>query len=241
MPAFQAGVPVKVPLWLALQLREKNKCIIARPTWMNLDSLKAVFAAEKRDGRTLTPLPYYFSEIAHLLCRRVPEDMGADVDAIMATLADIEETRAEKLKAGTDFVLTRSKDPGAMRDLYIPVPNIVEAEYASLRIGFCKVRSRAMCAAGHAYVTSAVIASLILSSGAGVGCDSYLSQCSGGGRLACRGSCSYGIPAVHRYGGRDRGRRWGAGHSDVGDRVGDARTSAREAEGKATEAQASCH
>ncbi|RCN29025.1 partner of SLD five, PSF2 [Ancylostoma caninum] len=43
---LEAGIPVEVPLWLAVDLRRKHHCEIVPPSWFNLDELKRLVAIE---------------------------------------------------------------------------------------------------------------------------------------------------------------------------------------------------
>ena len=44
---FRAGLPVHVPLWLAIHLRKQQKCRIVPPIWMNKENLEEIKEAEK--------------------------------------------------------------------------------------------------------------------------------------------------------------------------------------------------
>ena len=39
---LEAGLPCQVPLWLAITLRKKGKCIIAMPEWMTVSVLNFI-------------------------------------------------------------------------------------------------------------------------------------------------------------------------------------------------------
>ena len=38
---FRVGQPLQVPLWMALNLRQRQKCRIVQPEWMTPERLKA--------------------------------------------------------------------------------------------------------------------------------------------------------------------------------------------------------
>lgn len=44
---FRAGLPVKVPLWVALNLKQQQKCKIIHQDWMNTEKLQSVLEEEK--------------------------------------------------------------------------------------------------------------------------------------------------------------------------------------------------
>uniref|UniRef100_A0A0B7B3P1 DNA replication complex GINS protein PSF2 N-terminal domain-containing protein n=1 Tax=Arion vulgaris TaxID=1028688 RepID=A0A0B7B3P1_9EUPU len=37
---FSAGLPVSIPLWLAVNLKQRQKCRMVPPDWMEIDVLK---------------------------------------------------------------------------------------------------------------------------------------------------------------------------------------------------------
>lgn len=45
---FRAGLPVHIPLWLAVHLRRQRKCRIVPPQWMDVDTLEEIKEEEKR-------------------------------------------------------------------------------------------------------------------------------------------------------------------------------------------------
>jgi len=45
---FKAGLPLHIPLWLAIHLRKQQKCRIVPPNWMDRDILEDKKEEEKR-------------------------------------------------------------------------------------------------------------------------------------------------------------------------------------------------
>lgn len=45
---FQGGMPIKIPLWLALQLKQQQKCRIVTPDWMDVETLQNLKEAEEK-------------------------------------------------------------------------------------------------------------------------------------------------------------------------------------------------
>jgi GINS complex subunit 2 len=45
---FRAGLPVKVPIWLALNFKQQQKCRIIAQDWMDVDKLNDSIEAEKQ-------------------------------------------------------------------------------------------------------------------------------------------------------------------------------------------------
>lgn len=44
---FRASLPVKVPLWMAVNLKQQQKCKIQAPEWMDIEHLENVKETEK--------------------------------------------------------------------------------------------------------------------------------------------------------------------------------------------------
>lgn len=44
---FRASLPVRVPLWLAVNLKMQRKCKIQPPDWMDVERLEMIKNAEK--------------------------------------------------------------------------------------------------------------------------------------------------------------------------------------------------
>ena len=65
---FKPAKPTTVPLWLAIYLKQRNRCDIVIPTWLDVSFLKKVRTEDKNNGKLFSnALPYYYSEIASLL------------------------------------------------------------------------------------------------------------------------------------------------------------------------------
>lgn len=44
---FRAGLPLNVPIWVAMNLRQKKFCRILAPDWMAVDKLQETLKVEK--------------------------------------------------------------------------------------------------------------------------------------------------------------------------------------------------
>lgn len=64
---FIAGLPVEVPLWVALKLKEDGKCRIQPPPWMDVDRLKNLLGREKANADSFVEIPFYYIEMSRLL------------------------------------------------------------------------------------------------------------------------------------------------------------------------------
>ncbi|XP_052864431.1 probable DNA replication complex GINS protein PSF2 [Anopheles cruzii] len=101
---FRGGAPLYVPLWLAIHLRQQQKCRIVAPQWMDIDLLEDIKEMEKRVG-TFTKMPSanYMVE-AKLILNTAPEDVPSS-DVIKTLIKDIYDVRSAKLRTTVDNFL----------------------------------------------------------------------------------------------------------------------------------------
>lgn len=65
---LEADINIDVPLWLAIALRRRDRCVIVPPLWLSVESLQRIIEEEK-DSNTpqLTNIMFHYAEIANLL------------------------------------------------------------------------------------------------------------------------------------------------------------------------------
>ena len=86
----------QVPLWLALLLKEKKKCSIRPPEWMQKGNLQEVLRAEQQEESKFEPMPLHYVEIGKLLLQHAPEDVN-EFTEVQSLLEDIQEIRLAKI------------------------------------------------------------------------------------------------------------------------------------------------
>lgn len=102
---LESGIPCLVPLWLAINLRKRGKCVIKIPQWLTITSLEETVNNEK-SSNVLSQLPFYYMEIAHLLLTHAVGDM-TEPERVSALLQDIENIRMDRLRYGISSLVTR--------------------------------------------------------------------------------------------------------------------------------------
>jgi len=78
---FEVGMPIKIPLWIALQLRADNKCNIIAPSWMTLSSMEKVKEIEAKTALFSKMPSNHYMTVAKLLFELCPQDIP-DADAV---------------------------------------------------------------------------------------------------------------------------------------------------------------
>jgi GINS complex subunit 2 len=94
---FEAGRPMKVPLWLALFLNSSQSCTMIALKWLNLSSLRNILERERHEKDVLTPMRPYYMEVSHAFFTRSPLSIR-DLDQVRTTVDEIWLTRIEKIR-----------------------------------------------------------------------------------------------------------------------------------------------
>mmetsp|Transcript_57151 Transcript_57151/g.135723 ORF Transcript_57151/g.135723 Transcript_57151/m.135723 type:complete len:211 (+) Transcript_57151:82-714(+) len=93
---FEPMVPVKVPLWFALQLQEQKMCTIQLPSYLSPEELDEQVEQEERDRELnhLSPMHFHYHELAALMQRHSRTFQESDS---WIKVKDVEEVRDRKL------------------------------------------------------------------------------------------------------------------------------------------------
>ncbi|XP_069822418.1 DNA replication complex GINS protein PSF2 [Dendropsophus ebraccatus] len=98
---FNPGLPVQVPLWLAINLKQRQKCRIVPPEWMDVDKLEEIRDNERRED-TFTPMPNpHYMELTKLLLNHASDNIPK-ADDIRTLVKDAWDTRIAKLRLSAD-------------------------------------------------------------------------------------------------------------------------------------------
>lgn len=101
---FRAGIPVSVPIWVAITLRNKEKCTIIPPEWMDVDLLENKLEEEK-NSRFFTKMPSdHYMSIAHLIFSTAGQDIE-NAEKIKTLIKDIWDLRISKARSSADTFL----------------------------------------------------------------------------------------------------------------------------------------
>lgn len=121
---FRASLPVRVPLWMAVTLKQQRKCKIQPPDWMNVEQLEELREEEKRSKYITIYLPsnvFYFIVYFHcrtfikmpsehymieakLLLNYATDDISR-ADEIRTIIKDIWDIRMSKIRSSVDILV----------------------------------------------------------------------------------------------------------------------------------------
>ncbi|KAG0266525.1 DNA replication protein psf2 [Mortierella polycephala] len=126
LPPLRPQRLIKVPLWMAISLKKKQKCKIATPEWMTVESLQRSLK-EEQDQERFSALPYHYMELAQLLLENACDDISS-ADAVRTLLKDLREARQSKARQGV----------AALGLTYLQMDNIGLMEINEIRPFFTK-------------------------------------------------------------------------------------------------------
>lgn len=98
---FRAGLPCKVPIWLAVCLKQKQKCRIVSQEWMDIEVLNERKEEEKA-SKLFTAMPsYHYMDESQILLNVANDDI-TDADNVRIAVKDIWDIRMSKLRTSVD-------------------------------------------------------------------------------------------------------------------------------------------
>ncbi|KAE9549350.1 hypothetical protein FO519_007445 [Halicephalobus sp. NKZ332] len=123
--AFEPGIPVTVPIWVALHLRKRQRCVINPPPWLNPEGLKQM-ATQEAENEGFSKIPERFFETAHVLMTRCKEDIE-NLEIMRTLVKDIWDMRTSKMKTSTIKFL--ADEPRSD----VQIDNVTQFEIAHVR------------------------------------------------------------------------------------------------------------
>ncbi|XP_063169010.1 DNA replication complex GINS protein PSF2 [Candoia aspera] len=103
---FNPGLPVEVPLWLAVNLKQRQKCRLVPPEWMDVEKLEQIRDQERKED-TFTPMPNpFYMELTKLLLNYAADNIPK-ADEIRTLVKDMWDTRMAKLRVSADSFVRR--------------------------------------------------------------------------------------------------------------------------------------
>jgi len=123
---FRPPAKSRIPLWMALNLKQKKKCRIIPPPWLSVEYLQNRLKEELSE-QGFSQLPYQFAEISKVLLDVASDDLQSP-DKIRTLLKDLREARQAKSREGL-----RKLD-----HIALSLPNLCSMEINEIRPFFSK-------------------------------------------------------------------------------------------------------
>ncbi|CAB1450878.1 unnamed protein product [Pleuronectes platessa] len=137
---FNPGLPVEVPVWLALNLKQRQKCRIVPPEWMDVEKLEEIRELERKEG-TFAPVPSpYYMELTKLLLNHASDNIPK-ADEIRTLVKDIWDTRIAKLRLSADSFINQQEAHAKLDNLTLMEINTIRSFFLDSLNFMYKLRS----------------------------------------------------------------------------------------------------
>ncbi|XP_046337681.1 DNA replication complex GINS protein PSF2-like [Haliotis rufescens] len=98
---FVPSIPLQVPLWMAVNLKQRQKCRILPPEWMDIEKLEEK-KQEEIDSKFFTAMPSrFYIEVTQLLLQCATDDIPR-ADEVRTLIKDAWDLRIAKLRSSID-------------------------------------------------------------------------------------------------------------------------------------------
>ncbi|XP_028142545.1 DNA replication complex GINS protein PSF2 [Diabrotica virgifera virgifera] len=122
---FRASIPTRVPLWMAVTLKQQQRCKIQPPDWMTVEKLEEIKEDEKQSANfTKMPSDHYMVE-AKVLLDCASDDIPK-ADEVRTVIKDIWDIRMSKIRSSVTKLVKNS-------EFYAAVDNLTVMEINSMR------------------------------------------------------------------------------------------------------------
>ncbi|KAM5137898.1 DNA replication complex GINS protein PSF2 [Mantella aurantiaca] len=137
---FNPGLPVQVPLWMAINLKQRQKCRIVPPEWMDVEKLEQIRDTERRE-ETFTPMPNpHYMELTKLLLNHASDNIPK-ADEIRTLVKDTWDTRIAKLRLSADSFVREQEAHAKLDNLTLMEINTISTFFTKSLNHMYKLRS----------------------------------------------------------------------------------------------------
>ena len=90
---FKPGVPTKVPLWMAVNLKQRGLCILHTPAWLSVERLTQwLEEEEKNDDKASKPVHAHYREVSRIILKNCADSIK-DVDQLSQLIEVLKNSR----------------------------------------------------------------------------------------------------------------------------------------------------
>ncbi|XP_075996370.1 DNA replication complex GINS protein PSF2 [Genypterus blacodes] len=137
---FNPGLPVDVPVWLALNLKQRQKCRIVPPDWMDVEKLEELREQERKEEAFTRVPSLHYMELTKLLLNHASDDFPK-ADQIRTLVKDIWDTRIAKLRLSADSFIAQQEAHAKLDNLTLMEINTIRSFLLDSLNAMFKLRS----------------------------------------------------------------------------------------------------
>ena len=115
---FSPGDPVEVPIWMAVSLKQKQKCRLHAPEWMGVEKLLEFKERETDEDVFTKPPSNHYMEISSMLLKCASDDIQ-NADEVRTLIKDIWDVRLAKLRRSIDQMVMRQETHAQIDNLTV--------------------------------------------------------------------------------------------------------------------------
>eukprot|EP00794_Sanderia_malayensis_P018834 gene18833-20730_t len=115
---FVPGIPTSVPVWVAINLKQRQKCRVSPPNWMTVDKLTEFRDQEKESEEFSKPPSHCYMELSSMLLSNCADDIPY-ADDIKTLIKDVWDIRIAKLRKSVDQMIAKQETHGQVDNLTV--------------------------------------------------------------------------------------------------------------------------
>ncbi|XP_065174722.1 DNA replication complex GINS protein PSF2-like [Sycon ciliatum] len=113
---LQPNIQIEVPLWLAMHLKQRQKCRLQPPSWMQVDELEKLKRTEAEADTFQPPPSPFYREIMQAFLSCAADDVP-DADAVQALVQDLWDLRSAKLRRSIATMVREQATRAALNNM----------------------------------------------------------------------------------------------------------------------------
>jgi len=123
---FKPGIPTNVPLWVAVNLKQRQKCRVSPPDWLNIEKLTDFKDKENELEVFTKPPSNCYMEVASMLLNSCTDDIP-QADLVKTLLKDVWDIRTAKLRKSIDQMVAKQERHAQVDNLTVMEINTVRS------------------------------------------------------------------------------------------------------------------
>ncbi|XP_014673550.1 PREDICTED: DNA replication complex GINS protein PSF2-like [Priapulus caudatus] len=144
---FIGSIPVELPLWLAVNLKQRQKCRIIPPEWMNVERLEEK-KQDETESKFFTEMPNeHYMEMTQILLNHAANDIPR-ADQVRTLIKDIWDLRIAKLRSSIDVFIKSDERHAMLNHLTVMEINTVRSFLTQSLDNMHVLRTRTLGGAG---------------------------------------------------------------------------------------------
>lgn len=144
---FRPGLPIQVPLWMGVNLKQRQKCRLLPPEWLEVDKLEEL-KEEEKNSRLFIKLPdEHFIVVAKVILQVAAADIPR-CDEVRTLIKDIWDIRTAKLRTSINAFMSAGKASATLTHLTLIEINSVRPIFSEALTQIHRINKAGSAASG---------------------------------------------------------------------------------------------